>query len=281
MATITTTTTPTVWSPDLLTFEPQQVIPDALVLTTSTVAGNVEGDSPVVRVGYVDLDADEVAFVGEAQPIPETDPELSEALVATGKLAVLVKLSREQAQQTPTMETLSRSLGRAMTIRGNRAYLTQPAPTAPALNPAPGLLNVPGLVNGGELAGDLDALTDMLASLEANDAAPSHILIDPQGWAALDKLKAGTGSNMGLLGTPGDATGRTLKGLPVTVTTALPARTGMIIDKTAVVSAAGPVQVQFSDQVFFQNDAIAARATWRFGQTVIRPERVGKFTIAA
>lgn len=46
MATETTVTSATAWSPDVTAVAPDIAVPDALILATSTVAGTVEGDAP-------------------------------------------------------------------------------------------------------------------------------------------------------------------------------------------------------------------------------------------
>jgi hypothetical protein len=56
--------------------------------------------------------------------------------------------------------------------------------------------------------------------------------------------------------------------------------TGLIVDKFAVVSAVGAVQVATSEHEYFSSDSLALRATWRFGHVAVRPEQLGKFTIA-
>lgn len=277
MATETTTTSAKAWSPDVTAFAADQVIPDALVLQCSTVSGSIDGDEPVIRVAYVDdADAD---FVAEGTEIPEADPTLAEVLVATGKVAQLVKLSREQYNQARTADLLSTSVARAVTTRANKAFLTQPAPAAPAMSPATGLLNVAGITSGGAVAGDLDALVDLFAQLQAEGSQPTHILIDPLGWANLRKLKTATGSAANLLGAGTNDAQRMLLDVPVLVTPAMPAGTGLVVDKTAVVSAVGSVLVATSQDVYFNSDSIGLRCTFRFGQNVVRPERLGKFTV--
>jgi hypothetical protein len=66
----------------------------------------------------------------------------------------------------------------------------------------------------------------------------------------------------------------------VLVNVAVPPLTGFVIDKSAVVSAYGDVNVNHSDHQFFPSDAVAVRCTWRVGHNVVRPNRIGIFTIA-
>lgn len=279
MATETTKTSAKAWSPDITAFAPSEAIPEALVLQTSTVVGRIEGDEPAVRVAYVDdADAD---FVAEGAEIPEDDPALSEVLVHTGKVAQLVRLSREQYAQAQTPQMLAESVRRAVTKRANLAYIAQAAPTSPAVTPPAGLVNVAGIEEGDAVASDLDALVDLIATLESNGATPSHILVDPIAWASLRKFKTGTGSAQTLLGAGTTDATKSLLDLPVIVTSALAGGTGLVIDRSAIVSAVGDVQLATSSDVYFASDSIGIRCTFRFGANVVRPERIGSFTVTA
>lgn len=266
------------WRPDVTTFHAEDVVPDALINLCSTVSGTVEGDAPSVRVAYVD--DDDAAFIAEAAEIPESEPALSEVLVFTGKVSQLIRLSREQFNQDGTADQLSKSVGRALVKKADQAFLSQAAPVGPAVSPAAGLLNVAGIENGGVVAGDLDILVDLIATLQANGGTPTHIVLDPLGWAELRKFKTdATASNVSLLGAGTTDAVPMLLSLPVIVNAQAPALTGAVIDKAAVVSAVGPVSVAVSEHQYFSSDSVALRATWRIGQNIVRPDRVGKFTI--
>lgn len=275
----TTVTAAKAWAPDVTAVAPDVAVPDALILATSTVAGSVEGDAPAVRVQYVD-DAS-AGFVAEGAAISEADPNLSEALVYTGKIAQLIRLSREQWSQPNAAQLLSNSVARAVTRAANVAYIAQAAPTGGAVTPPAGLLNVSGIVSGGAVAANLDGLVDLLATLAGNYSQPSHIVMSPLAWASLRKFKIGTGYAGSLLGTGATDAQRFLLDLPVIVDPAVPTNQGLVIDKTAVVSAVGPVMVATSDQVYFNADSVGVRCTWRFGQNVVKPNRIGKFTVTA
>ncbi|MBE1531145.1 phage major capsid protein [Actinomadura algeriensis] len=278
MAVHTTGTSAKAWAPDVTTFAPADAVPEALILQTSTVAGSVEGDAPAVRCAYVD-DAD-AEFVAEGADIPESDPALSEVLVYTGKISQLVRLSREQFEQDGTEDRLAVSVGRAVTRRANTAYLTQAAPAVGETTPPAGILNITGITAGGAVTGNLDVLVDLLATLQGNDAEPSHIITDPTGWATLRKMKTdATDSNESLLGAGTTDATRMLLDLPVVVSPAMTAGTGLVVDRTAVVSAVGSVLVAVSEHVYFTADSIGLRCTWRIGWNVVRPERIGSFTI--
>lgn len=267
------------WRPDIYTFAAADALPDALILQCSTVAGEVEGDEPICRVAYVDDDT--AQFTAEGDEIPEGEPALSEKLVHTAKVTQLVRLSREQWMQQSTPEQLSASVSRAVTRRGDIAFVAEPAPVGPAVAPVAGVFNTSGIVDGDEVSESLDALVDLVAVLESNLATPSHIILDPLGWAELRKLKQGTELHSSLLGAGTTDAKPMLLSLPVLVNPAMDPHTGLVIDRQAIVSAVGSVQVANSEHALFAHDSVLLRATWRFGHVVVRPNRIGKFTIAA
>src|SRR5699024_8728261 len=277
MATQTTSTSAKAWSPDVTSFAPDDVIPDALILSTSTVSGSTNGDEPAVRVAYVDDAA--AQFVAEGSAIPVDDPGLSEVLVHTGRVSQLVKISKEQWLQSGTGQLLSTSVARAVTKAANTAYLAQAAPTSPAVTPPAGLLNVTGIVDGGAIATSLDALAEVIATLETNGATPSHIIAAPDAWGWLRQLKTATGSNQSLLGAGTHDQERLLFDLPVITTPALTSGSLMVLDKSAIVSATGSVEIAVSEHLYFDEYAVALRATWRFGQNLVHPDRVAKLTV--
>lgn len=279
MATETTATSAAAWRPDIRYIHAADAVPDALVLLTSTIAGSVEGDAPAVRVPYVD-DAT-AAFVAEGGEIAESNPGLAEVIVYTGKVAQLIRLSREQLHQPDAETLLSTSVQRAVTKKANEAYIAQAAPTSPAVTPPAGLLNITGIVNGGAIADDLDVLVDALATIEGNGGTPSHILAAPDAWARLNRFKVGTDRNDSLLGAGTTAAARYLLSLPVLTTPAMPTGNLLVLDQTAIVSAVGDVQVAFSEDAYFAHDSVGLRCTWRFGQNVVKPNRIAKLTVTA
>lgn len=275
----TTSTASKAWAPDLTAYAPADVVPEALILQTSTVAGSVEGDAPAVRVAFATDAA--AGFVDEGAPIDEANPGLDECLVYTGKVSQLIRLSREQWTQPRTAEMLSQSVSRAILRAANVAYLAQAAPVAPAVTPPGGLLNVVGIESAADdVTGNLDNLVDLIATLETNGSSPSHIIMAPDAWAVVQKMKLGADYNAALLGAGTDTTARRLLSLPVIVSPAMTTLTGLVVDKSAIVSAVGQVQVASSEHVYFNSDGIALRATWRFGANVVHPDRIGSFVVS-
>jgi len=273
----TTSSSAAAWRPDLATFHASDVVPDALILQCSTVSGRIEGDAPALRVAYVDDDS--ASFYAEDAPFDEDNAGLNEVTVFTGKVGQLLRVSNEQYRQIGTAEELSRSVQRAIVKKANEAFLTQAAPVGPVVTPPAGLLNVAGAEEGDPVAGNLDALIDLIATLEGNGAAPSHIVLDPTGWAILRKLKTSPEHATTLLGAGTHDAERRLLDLPVIVTPAMSAGSGLVIDRAAVVSAVGDVRVATSEHQYFANDSTGLRATWRIGWNVVRPNRLGTFTV--
>lgn len=280
MTTITTKISAGAHRPDVYTFAPADAVPDALILQCSNVAGQIEGDEPAVRVAYVN--DDEAQLTAEGAEIPEGDPQLAEVLVHTSKVTQLVRLSNEQWSQVGTAEQLAQSVARAITRRGDLAFVAEAAPVAPAFAPVAGLANVAGLVAGGTVGANLDVLVDLVATLETNLAVPSHIIVNPLTWAVLKKLKVGgSNTNESLVGAGTTDAVKMLLSLPVITNPSVPANTGFIVDRNAIVSAVGPVRIANSEHEYFSSDSVAVRATWRIGHAIVRPNRIGKFTVAA
>jgi len=276
---ITTTTDAAFsWRPDFVATAALDAVPDALVLQTSTVAGRVDGDEPTVRVPYVAADGD-AGFVREGAPIPVSSPTLAECVVRTGKVADLNQFSREQFRQAGAAQRIGQSIQRAVVTKANWAYLNQPAPTADG-DPAAGLLNIPDISEILTPVTNLDGLIDAIALIEEAGGTASNIVTGPLAWAALAKIKTGSGSNENLLGAGTSDIVRRVLSLPVVTTPAMPATGLLVIDKTAIVSAVGDVQTATSEHALFESDSMAVRCTWRFGQNAVRPERIVKLTVA-
>ena len=275
---ITTLTSEKGWAPDQVTFAPTDAVPDALILQCSTVSGNPDGDEPLLRCPFVK--DDEAGVTAEGVEIDESIPELAECLVATCKITQIVKISNEQYGQTNTASQLSQSVARAVTRKANELFVSQIAPTPPALAPAAGLVNVIDIIPGEEVSESLDALVDLVAILRDNLSTPSHILVDPLGWGQISKLKTAQNFNSALLGAGTQDTTQRLLGLSVIIDPAVPDYSGIVLDRNSIVSAVGAVKVSTSGHQLFSQDSQLLRCTWRVGHNVVRPERLGTFTIA-
>lgn len=276
MAIKTTPNSPKAWAPDQTAFVPGDVVPDALILNTATVVGQIEGDEPAIRVPFV-ADDGVVGFVAEGAEIPDANQEFDEVVVLTGKVAALGKYSFETLAQPEAARMVVDSLSRSVVTKANAAYLgnieAAPGPT--------GLLNSAGIIDVETPIGDdLDQLVDAVSLIELDGGAATHIIANPTAWATLNKLKRATDSNESLVGAGTVAATRALLGLPVLVTPAMPAGSLLVADKSAVIAAQSPVRLARSDDAYFSSDAIGVRVTWRLGWKVMHAARVAKLTIA-
>lgn len=286
---MTTTTggVPGAWRPDVTEVLPAEAVPDALAIVLGTQSGSVEGDAVAVRVGFVAEDG-EADFVEEGATIAITDATLDEISIYTSKVARLTYMSYEQWQQSASQGQLSAAIQRSLVTKADAAFLSQPAP-GPATSaraagePGPtGLLNITGITEGPAVAGDLDSLIDLQATMqEDSGGAPTHWLLSPTAWASLRKIKRESGSAESLLGVGTNDAQPTLLDLPVVVSAAVPSGSGLLIDRAEIVTALGQVRVATSDQASFASDLIAVRATWRIGWGVPRPARLASFTVTA
>lgn len=278
MALLSTPTSAKAWAMDVQAFAAEDAIPDALINEITTVGAYIEGDDVAVRVPVVD--DDEADIVNEGAEIPEAEPTLNERTLLTVKVAKLLRVSYEQFEQERAPELLSNAAARSIITKADAVLLNQPTPTAPDVRPPGGLL-AQGLDDAGTVAANLDALVDALADLRANGSKPSHFVLSPSAWASLSKFKTATGSAMNLLGAGTEATVPMLLSVPVVVNNQVPTGTGLIVDRSDIVSVIGPVNIAVSDTAYFAFDGIGIRITFRFGATLVHPERHAKFSVNA
>lgn len=276
MSAITTYQSADAWSPDDFAFAPSEAIPEALINHITTPMGSVDGDDPVVRVAVVH--DDDAAIVPEGEEIEEGTPDLAEVLIGTVKVAKLLRVSREQFSQTQTSTNLSEAAQRSIAAKADEVLLNQPPPAPGNTYPPAGLL-AQGMTDAGEVTG-LDDFIDILAGAQANGASPTTWLLAPETWAAIQKLKTGESSNVPLLGAGATATNPLLLSVPVLVNKAVPSGTGMLLDKRDIASVAGGIFVAQSKDHYFSFDSIGLRVTFRFGATLIHPERHTMFEIS-
>ena len=273
-----TTTSAKAWAPDIQAFLPSEVIPDALIFQGATVVTQeLDGDGPLARIPWVD-DAS-ASFVAEGASIDESEPDLAEVLVATGKIAQLIPVSNEQFFQDSTAQRLSDSVRRAIMVKANQAFLSQVAPPTGTVTPPEGIITQAEVAATNSITKDLDPLAEVIGQLENNGAIPNLIVANPLAWSALRTLKASTDSNTSLLGAGTEDQGKRLLGVPVITSPAVPDGKLVIIDSTAIAAAVGPVNIARSEHVYFSSDRIALRATWRIGWKVARKDRLATITV--
>ncbi len=65
-----------------------------------------------------------------------------------------------------------------------------------------------------------------------------------------------------------------LLSIPVAVAATVPDDTLPVVDRRAILSAYGSLQLALSEHAAFRRDSIATRLTWRLGAAITHPERV-------
>lgn len=132
-----------------------------------------------------------------------------------------------------------------------------------------------------------DILTSVRKSITAAESigySPSVLVISPADWEALELLAA-TDAALSYRGVPLDQGARKIWGLTAVLSTALPAKTALVLDPAAVsVDIVGPaVQVDWTDQSgeLFRRNEVQVRVEGRFGLSVYQPTAVFKVATAA
>lgn len=253
--------------PDVSYFPPEEIVPEALIRIVGTEAGSIEGDEPKVRVPFVsdDVTAD---FVDEGADITAADPTLDELEFATGKVAVLTKVSREAYSKRGIVGLLSTSLRRSVTTKADATFLGSAVPPL-------GLASTVGVIDAGTLGVNLDAIHDAITACQLNGGNPTALLMDPASWGVIMNLKAATDSNQSLV----DANSPTLANLPRYVSNHMPSGTLLVVDRSQIITAVGMVALSTSEHRYFEADSLALRVTWRIGWGIVRPDRHAKVTV--
>lgn len=276
--TLTTPTAPEAWRPNVVSeFNPDDLLAESLITRCASHAGTVEGDAPQVLVPYVSQDPT-AGFVSEGIDITLQDVQAAQVAITTDKVAVVTRVSREIVEQPQAARRIADSLKRSIVSAADAAFL------ANATDPT-GLLNIEGIATAGDLGGteapNVFAVYDAAAAIEADGGQATHLLMNPLDWAALSRIPQATGSNVSVLAGPHEAAERTLAGIPVIVHAAVTQGKALMLDKSEVVAAYGPMRLARSDDAFFVADSVAIRATWRIGWNIIRPARLQLLTVGA
>lgn len=255
--------------PDVNThlFDANLVLPQSLYVVATDRRADVEGDAVSVRVPT--LIGAESDWNLEGDIIESSDPTLSEAVCQTRRHAVLHTLSRDLFRQQGTDQALARAVERSLTRAGNRALTSQPPN---AIGASVGLRHLPGLSRA-TFGEDLDGLAELFAAIQDAEGTPTHIVASPSTWAAVRSLKRGTGSNESLIGAGVETDAQRLLSTPVLIDPTVGAGELLVLDRDAVISAYGQVEVATSEM--FTSVGMQIRGLWRTGHVLPEPGRCG------
>ena len=257
-----------------------EAVPDALIANplVATVAGEIEGDAPRVRVPYIKTDPT-AGFVKEGADITDGGGELDEVLISTGKIATVVKQSNESASFETASQLIAAGVSRSIVTSADNAFLNNAKSEDTDAQDGPvGILNtegIPATQTTGE--GIVDAVADAKAAIGGNGGIPTAIVVNYAVEAILRKLK--TTDGRGLLIDPVESGELSIHGLPVIVNRAMPDNTLLVVSAGEIVAAVGTVNLAVSTDAMFTSDSLIRRATWRIGAKVIHANRLAKLTI--
>lgn len=272
--------------PDLV-FPYQEAVPDALLANPlfATIAGNIEGDKPYIRVPYMKTDPN-AGFVKEGAVIQDGGGALDEVLITTGKIATIVTQSNESASFNQASQLIAAGVSRSIINAADNAILNNPkADNAETQNGPVGLLNTEGLATAtvtpekatGAVNGLVDAVAKMKATIGTNGGTPTAIIVNPVTESLLRTLHTSDGGS--LLIDPTRADALSLHGLPIIVNKAMPDNKLFMVSASEIVAAAGSVTLAVSTDVLFNSDSLVRRATWRIGAKPVHANRLGLITV--
>lgn len=227
-------------------------------------------------------------FVAEGAQISDGDVAFDEVtlLPSTLKgLKVLVKMSNELIRTSVVgLEAVLRT--RLVTDVANAldAALWDGAGTS---NTVKGILRASGIATGTLDLTDPDSLIDGLATAQGNKVTPTHWVMTAASFAAIRKVKVGTGDARYVMdpSTIQNGTELRLLGLPVIVTDNIPAvstkaRVALVDFSKVVVARDVDAEVKILDQTWGDYDSVGIRVVSRWDTALLQPKAVTLLTEA-
>lgn len=152
----------------------------------------------------------------------------------------------------------------------------------PAKNELTGLLNTSGIQTQAFVTDLLTTTRKAVTAVESIGHTAGTFVLSPTDWEKLELSRTQTAGSLEL-GGPVDRAKRTLWGVNIAICTALPAKTAVLIDPTAVaVDTDGQVDLKWdSSGVNFETNTMVARVESRYHLSVYQPLGVVKITTAA
>jgi HK97 family phage major capsid protein len=214
-----------------------------------------------------------VGWTAENAQISLTDPTTAELVVTPKKVAGLTQISNEAAEDTnpAVADQIGRGLARNIAKKIDSSFFGNTVSNGPS-----GLLSASGvnvIDTGTVTLTSLDPFHQAKADALADGAELSVFLLAPDVALSLSKSKKlATGSNESLFDTTGVSDGITLAGVPVLVSTDIPAGNAWGIDgsQVLVVQRTGTKVVKSTDSAF-DYDAVQVRATSRVSFGFVNP----------
>lgn len=254
--------------------------------STFLAAGPVVLDSSSpVRVPRI-VNGVTAGFVAEGAQISDGDVAFDEVtlLPSTLKgLKVLVKLSNELIRTSVVgLESVLQT--RLVTDVANALDAALWDGTGSS-NTIKGILRQPSIVTGVLDVTDPDSLIDGLATAQGNKVSPTHWVMTASTFAAIRKVKVGTGDRRYVIdpSTIRNSTDFRLLGLPVIITDNIPdvggSRRAALVDFSKVVVARDVnAEVKILDQTWGDYDSIGIRVVSRWDTALLQAKAVTLLT---
>lgn len=214
-----------------------------------------------------------VGWTAEGAPLPDAGLEPRLVRVTPKKLSAYADLSNESVGDANSAEVVGQAMAQALARKVDAAFFTSGGANAPAALDTATTITIDAAPTSG-----IDPFIDATAQMEANGATPTVIFLNPLDWAALSKIKESTSSAKPVLVTqtgPTNAPVRALNGLPVEVSSGVPAGTSYVVDGTRTVSVVrqdGSVETDRS--VGFRSDLTVVRVIGRFAFGFLYPASI-------
>lgn len=249
----------------------------SVAMRTATV---VPTDTSEFRFPVVTEDAAS-GFYLEGEDIELTDPVVDEVIARPKKVAALVKVSRELAEDSSPEATalVGASVARDMAKKIDAAWFAASTPKGPA--GLASLIGTAGSVAGGSYV-NLDAMAQAISLIEDVGGTPTAFVSNSSTVLALSTLKKQDGSNEPLL-SPNLATGATQRierqllgvRLHSTPDTNLADDVIWAYDRSKVfVVLRRDVDLAVDPSYFFGSDSLAVRCTMRVDFAFPHPQSV-------
>ncbi|KSU59651.1 MULTISPECIES: phage major capsid protein [unclassified Gordonia (in: high G+C Gram-positive bacteria)] len=148
-----------------------------------------------------------------------------------------------------------------------------------------GLLNTSGIQTQAFATDVLSSTRKAVTALETAGHTASVFVVRPDDWEALEIAAATSAGAIAYRGLPVDRVNQKLWGVPVVVSLALPTKTGLLFDTTAlsVSTDSAGIELKWSENTGddFTKNQVRARCEGRFGVDVFAPLGVVKIATAA
>ncbi|MFH5825007.1 phage major capsid protein [Georgenia sp. AZ-5] len=247
----------------------------------------VRTQSHDLRVPIVTSDVG-ASWVAEGAEIPLGDMTLTDLVITPTKMARVVGVTREAANDTsPAAVTeVAQSLVRSFQVVLDSSFFGG-AGVAPAPNGLGALAGVNTVATAAGGWANLDVFTDAIVNGQTKGHPVTAFVANSADVTALSKLRDETGSNRPLLGPDPTVPGsRQILGVPLLTSDAVPASTVWAIPQTASLlviregAAEGPV-LETDKSVWFTKDQVAVKGILRISWGWPYPAAITKITKTA